>query len=165
MSSKRKVEPVERETQSPELARLIEIYDAFVEGRLECIPKYFHEHGCYRPSGVFPGMLDRYVGHKEIAEFWHAATEPWEWLQIETGRTMARGEDVVAQIWLTGRGRQSRVEVKGVEAGHLVRFRKLKIVEFLAFPTWDLAVEHLEGSAGRGGSRPRQKLPQVDREV
>jgi hypothetical protein len=78
-------------------------------------------------------MRERYLGHEEIAEFWHAATEPWESLQIETGRTMARGEDVVAQIWLTGRGRHSRVEVRGVEAGHLVRFRELKIVEFLAF--------------------------------
>ncbi len=94
-------------------------------------------------------MRERYVGHDEIREFWHAATEPWESLQIEIGRTMARGEDVVAQIWLTGRGRQSRVEVRGVEAGHLVRFRELKIVEFLAFATWDLAVEHLEGLAGR----------------
>jgi hypothetical protein len=147
MSSNWKVEAVDGETQSPELARLFDIYDAFVDGRLECIPEYFHPHGCYRPSGVFPGMLDRYVGHEEIAEFWHAATEPWESLQIETGRTMARGEDVVAQIWLTGRGRHSRVEVKGVEAGHLVRFRELKIVEFLAFATWDLALEHLEGPA------------------
>ena len=100
---------------------------------------------------MFPGMRERYVGHEEIAEFWHAATEPWESLQIETGRTMARGEDVVAQIWLTGRGRHSRVEVRGVEAGHLVRFRELKIVEFLAFATWDLAVEHLERSAGSDG--------------
>ena len=91
----------------------------------------------------FPGMLDRYVGHEEISEFWHAATEPWESLQIEIGRTMVRGEDVVAQIWLTGRGRQSQVEVKGVEAGHLVRFQELRIVEFLAFPTWDQAVAEL----------------------
>ena len=130
------------------MARLFEIYDAFVEGRLERIPDYFDAHGFYRTSGVFPGMRERYVGHDEIREFWHAATEPWESLQIEIGHTMARGEDVVAQIWLTGRGRQSRVEVKGVEAGHLVRFRELKIVEFLAFATWDLAVEHLEGLAG-----------------
>ena len=137
------------------MARLFEIYDAFVEGRLERIPEYFDAHGFYRTSGVFPGMRERYVGHDEIREFWHAATEPWESLQIEIGRTMSRGEDVVAQIWLTGRGRQSRVEVKGVEAGHLVRFRGLKIVEFLAFATWDLAVEHLEGLAGRGGSGAR----------
>ena len=153
-----KGEAVERETRSPELARLFDIYDAFVEGRLECIPEYFDAHGCYKTSGVFPGMRDRYVGHEEIAEFWHAAT-PWEWLQIEIGQTMARGVDVVAQIWLTGRGRQSRVEVRGVEAGHLVRFRELKIVEFLAVATWDLAVEHLEGAAGRGRSQPRQKAP------
>ncbi len=132
------------ETQSPELARLFDIYDAFVEGRLECIPEYFEERGCYRTSGVFPGMRDRYVGHDEIAQFWHAATEPWESLQIEIGRTLVRGADVVAQIWLHGRGRHSRVEVKGVEAGHLVRFRDLKIVEFLAFASWDLALEHLE---------------------
>ncbi len=40
---------------------------------------------------------------------------------------------MVAQIWLNGRGRESGVEVKGVEAGHLVRFRELKIIEFVAF--------------------------------
>jgi len=131
--------------ESPELARLLDIYDAFVEGRLQCIPEYFDPGGSYRPSGVFPGMRDRYVGHDEIVEFWHAATEPWESLRFELGRTLVRGDDVVAQIWLHGRGRHSRIEVKGVEAGHLVRFRELKIVEFLAFPSWDLAVEHLEG--------------------
>jgi ketosteroid isomerase-like protein len=144
---------------SPELARLFEIYDAFVEGRLECIPEYFDPQGCYRPSGVFPGMKDRYVGHEEIVEFWHAATEPWESLEIEVGNTDVRGEDVVAQIWLSGRGRESGIEVKGVEAGHLVRFRNLKIVEYLAFPTWDLALEHLNqltaGRAGRAGRDPR----------
>ena len=136
---------MEPQAQSPELERLFDIYDAFVQGRLECIPAYFHEDGWYRTSGVFPGMRDRYVGHDEIVEFWHAATEPWESLRFELGRTLVRGDDVVAQIWLHGRGRHSRIEVKGVEAGHLVRFQELKIVEFLAFPSWDLAVEHLEG--------------------
>ena len=131
-------------SQSPELARLLDVYDAFVEGRLECIPEYFDPQGSYRPSGVFPGMRDRYVGHEEIVDFWHASTEPWETLRLDIGRTMVRGQDVVTQIWLSGRGRESGVEVEGVEAGHLVRFRELKIVEFLAFPTWDLAVEHLE---------------------
>jgi hypothetical protein len=99
-------------------------------------------------------MRDRYVGHEEIVDFWHAATEPWESLRIEIGRTMVRGQDVVAQIWLSGRGRESGIEVKGVEAGHLVRFQELKIVEFLAFATWDLALEHLEGAEGHAGSRP-----------
>ena len=85
---------------------------------------------------MFPGMRDCFVGHQEIAEFSHAATEPWGSLRIDTGRTMARGEVGVAQISLSGLGRQSQVEVRGVEAGHLVRFQELKIVEFLAFPSW-----------------------------
>jgi ketosteroid isomerase-like protein len=131
------------EASSPELARLVEVYDAFVEGRLECIPEYFAPDGSYRPSGVFPGLRDRYEGHEGIADLWHASTEPWEWLQIEIGRTLVRGADVVVQIWLHGRGRESQVEVRGVEAGHLVRFRDLKIVEFLAFPSWDLALAEL----------------------
>ena len=129
--------------RSPELARLFDIYDAFVHGRLECIPEYFDPEGFYKTSGVFPGMRDRYVGHEEIAEFWHSATEPWASLEIEIGRTMVRGDAVVAQIWLNGRGRESGVEVKGVEAGHVVRFRELKIIEFLAFASWDLALEQL----------------------
>jgi ketosteroid isomerase-like protein len=134
------------EASSPELARLLEVYDAFVEGRLECIPEYFAPDGSYRPSGVFPGMRDRYEGHDGIADLWHASTEPWEWLQIDIGRTLVQDTDVVAQIWLSGRGRESQVEVRGVEAGHLVRFRELKIVEFLAFPSWELAVsENAEG--------------------
>jgi hypothetical protein len=82
-------------------------------------------------------MRDRYVGHDGIADLWHASTEPWEWIRIEPGKTLVSGTDVVAQIWLHGRGLESQVEVKGVEAGHLVRFRDLKIVEFLAFPTWE----------------------------
>jgi SnoaL-like protein len=131
------------EATSPELARLLEVYDAFVEGRLECIPEYFVPDGSYRPSGVFPGLRDRYEGHDGIADLWHASTEPWEWLQIDIGRTLVRDTVVVAQIWLSGRGRESQVEVRGVEAGHLVRFRNLKIVEFLAFPSWELALSEL----------------------
>jgi ketosteroid isomerase-like protein len=131
------------EASSPELARLLEVYDAFVEGRLECIPEYFAPDGSYRPSGVFPGMRDRYDGHDGIADLWHASTEPWEWLQIDIGRTLVRDTDVVSQIWLSGRGRESQVEVRGVEAGHLVRFRDGKIVEFLAFPSWELALSEL----------------------
>jgi ketosteroid isomerase-like protein len=131
------------EASSPELARLLEVYDAFVEGRLECIPEYFAPDGSYRPSGVFPGMRDRYEGHDGIADLWHASTEPWESLQIDIGRTLVRDTDVVSQIWLSGRGRESQVEVRGVEAGHLVRFRDGKIVEFLAFPSWELALSEL----------------------
>jgi hypothetical protein len=131
------------EATSPELARLLEVYDAFVEGRLECIPEYFAPDGSYRPSGVFPGLRDRYEGHDGIADLWHASTEPWEWLQIDIGRTLVRDTVVVAQIWLSGRGRESQVEVRGVEAGHLVRFRNLKIVECLAFPSWELALSEL----------------------
>jgi ketosteroid isomerase-like protein len=137
------------EAGSPELDRLFDVYDAFVEGRLECIPEYFAPDASYRPSGVFPGMRDRYVGHQGIADLWHASTEPWEWIRIETGRTRVSGTDVVAQIWLHGRGRESQVEVRGVEAGHLVRFRDLKIVEFLAFPTWDEALVGLDRDTSR----------------
>lgn len=133
------------EPQSPLLARLRDVYEAFVEGRLDCIPDFFAPDAWYRPSGVFPGMLDRYVGHSGIAEMWHASTEPWEWLQLAVGQTLVRGQCVVAQIWLQGRGRESGVDVKGVEAGHLVRFRDLEIVEFLAFPTWDEALRQLDG--------------------
>jgi ketosteroid isomerase-like protein len=131
------------EASSPELARLLEVYDAFVDGRLGCIPEYFAPEASYRPSGVFPGLRDRYEGHDGIADLWHVSTEPWEWLQIDVGRTLVRGTDVVAQIWLSGRGRESQVEVRGVEAGHLVRFRDVKIVEFLAFPSWELALTEL----------------------
>ena len=136
------------EASSPELARLLEVYDAFVEGRLECIPEYFAPDGSYRPSGVFPGMRDRYVGHREIVEFWQAATEAWDSLQLEVGKTHVRGEDVVAQIWLSGRGRESGLDVEGIEAGHFVRFRSLKIVEFLAFPSWELALTELVPEQG-----------------
>jgi ketosteroid isomerase-like protein len=131
---------------SPQLERLFEVYDAFAAGRLECIPEYFTADASYRPSGVFPGMRDRYLGHEGISDLWHASTEPWEWIRIETGRTHVSGTDVVAQIWLHGRGLESKVEVHGVEAGHLVRFRDLKIVEFLAFPTWEEALAELRAA-------------------
>jgi ketosteroid isomerase-like protein len=131
------------EASSPELERLLEVYDAFCAGSLERISEFFAPDASYRPSGVFPGMRDRYVGHEGVADLWHASTEPWEWIRIETGQTLASGTDVVAQIWLHGRGRESQVEVHGVEAGHLVRFRDLKIVEFLAFPTYEEALAEL----------------------
>ncbi len=46
-------------------------------------------------------------------------------------------------MWLDGRGLGSGIDVR-FEAGHVVRFRELKIVEFLAFPDWAAALEHWE---------------------
>jgi len=133
-------------TASQELNRLFEIYEAFANGRLEMIPEFFDPEGFYRTSGTFPGMRDRYVGHEEIATFWHAATEPWERLEIDTGETLARPGCVAAQVWIDGRGLGSGIDVR-IEAGHVVRFRELRIVEFLAFPTWDAARAEWERSA------------------
>ena len=131
---------VER-TSDQQLTRLLEAYEAFASGHLERIPELFDPTGFYRTSGKFPGMRDRYVGHDEIATFWHAATEAWERLEIETGQTIVGDNCVAAQVWLDGRGLGSGIDVR-FEAGHVVRFRGLKIVEFLAFPDWNAAREH-----------------------
>ena len=130
-------------TSSQQLNRLLEAYEAFADGRLERIPDLFDPEGFYRTSGMFPGMRERYDGHEEIAAFWHAATEAWERLEIEAGQTIARNDRVVAQVWLDGRGLGSGIDVR-FEAGHVVRFRDLRIVEFLAFPTWEAALAEWE---------------------
>jgi ketosteroid isomerase-like protein len=127
----------------PLVERLFETYDAFAHGRLERIPELFDPDGYYRTSGVFPGMRERYTGYEEIAEFWHQSTEPWEHLEIETGRTLTRDDRVAAEVWLVGRGLGSGVDVR-IEAGHLVRFRELKIVEFHAFAEYAMALAELE---------------------
>ena len=132
-------------TSSQELERLFETYEAFAQGRLERIPELFDPEGFYRTSGVFPGMRERYVGHQEIATFWHAATEPWERLEIETGRTVVRDGCVAAEVWLVGRGLGSGIDVR-INAGHVVLFRELMIVEFLAFSTWEMALAEWEAS-------------------
>jgi ketosteroid isomerase-like protein len=119
--------------------RMLETYDAFVAGKLERIPEFFAPDGFYRTSGVFPGMQERYVGHDGIAEFWHAANEPWEWFEIEPLRTTTDGDCVVAEVQFRGRGAGSGVEVT-IEAGHLVRFRDGLIVEFAAFASWEQAL-------------------------
>ena len=103
-------------TSSQQLNRLLEAYEAFADGRLERIPDLFDPEGFYRTSGMFPGMRERYVGHEEIATFWHAATEAWERLEIEVGQTIARDDRVVAQVWLDGRGLGSGIDVR-FEAG------------------------------------------------
>jgi hypothetical protein len=133
----------------PLVERLHETYDAFAHGRLELIPELFDPAGFYRTSGVFPGMRDRYTGHDEIAEFWHQSTEPWEHLEIETGRAQTRDDRVASEVWLVGRGLGSGVDVR-IEAGHVVRFRELKIVEFLAFVSDAMALEELEAANGSG---------------
>lgn len=121
------------------VARLLETYDAFVEGELERIPEFFDPDGFYRTSGVFPGMQERYVGHDGISEFWHAANEPWESFEIEPLRTAAQGDCVAAEVQFRGRGAGSGVEVT-IEAGHLVRYRDGLIVEFAAFASWEQAL-------------------------
>ena len=121
------------------ITRLLETYDAFVAGALDRIPEFFDPAGFYRSSGVFVGMKERYVGHKEIEEFWHAANEPWEYFEIEPRRTAADGDCVVAEVRFTGRGLGSGVEVT-IDAGHLVRFRDGLILELSAYASWDEAL-------------------------
>ena len=120
-------------------ARLLETYQAFVEGQLDRIPEFFDPDGVYRTSGVFPGMQEIYRGHEEIEAFWHAANEPWESFEIEPRRTAAHGDCVVAEVRFTGRGAGSGVEVT-IDAGHLVRFRDGLIVEFSAYASWERAL-------------------------
>ncbi len=88
-------------------------------------------------------MDDEYRGHARIEELWHASTEAWETLQIEPWRTAEFGDCVVAEAHMEGIGAESGLEVK-FEAGHLVRFRDGLIVEFLAFPTFEEALEAAE---------------------
>jgi ketosteroid isomerase-like protein len=133
------------------IARLLETYDAFVEGQLERIPEFFDPDGFYRTSGVFPGMQERYVGHDGIAEFWHAANEPWEWFEIEPLRTAAEGDCVAAEVQFRGRGAGSGVEVT-IEAGHLVRFRDGSIIEFAAFASWEQALAAFERCPARAAA-------------
>jgi ketosteroid isomerase-like protein len=125
--------------------RVLETYDAFVAGELDRIGDFFHPEGFYRTSGVFPGMQERYVGHEEIAVFWHAANEPWEEFRIEPRQAVANGDCVVAEVRFSGTGLGSGVEVT-IDAGHLVRFRDGLIVEFAAYASWEeaLAAAQLE---------------------
>ena len=62
-----------------------------------------------------------------------------------TGRTVARDDCVAAEVWLEGRGLGSGIDVR-IDAGHVVRFRELMIVEFLAFATWDMALAEWQAS-------------------
>ncbi len=128
---------------SDNATRLLETYDAFVAGELERIPEFFDPDGFYRTSGVFPGMQERYVGHDGIAEFWHAANEPWAWFEIEPLRTIVHGDCVAAEVQFRGRGAGSGVEVT-IAAGHLVRFRDEMIVEFAAFASWEQALAEFD---------------------
>ncbi len=120
--------------------RLLETYEAFVAAELDRIPEFFDPEGSYRASGLFPGIKSRYQGHEGIAEFWHAANEPWESFEIEPLRTLADGDRVVAEVRFIGLGAGSGVEVR-LDAGHLVRFRDGLIVEFCAYSSWEQALE------------------------
>lgn len=128
--------------------RLLDVYDAFMNAELDRIPEFFASEGCYRASGVFPGIKSVYRGHAEIRDFWHAANEPWEQFEIEICRTLARDERVVAEVRFRGRGLGSGVEVAR-DVGHLVNFRDGLIVEFSAYGSWDeaLAAAGIEASA------------------
>ena len=125
---------------SSNLDRLRETYHAFEHGQLERIPELFAPDGFYRTSGVFVGMDDEYRGHARIEEFWHASTEAWERLAVEMRRSAEYGDRVAAEVHMEGIGVESGLEFR-FEAGHLVRFRDGLIVEFLAFPTWEQALE------------------------
>jgi ketosteroid isomerase-like protein len=125
---------------SGNVTRVREIYHAFEQGQLERIPEFFAPDGYYRTSGVFVGMADEYRGHARIEELWHASTEAWERLTIEVGRIEEYEDWVVAEALFEGIGAESGLEVK-FAAGHVVRFRDGLIVDFLAFATWEQALE------------------------
>jgi len=127
------------------VTRLLEVYEAFGDGRLDLIPEFFEPEALYRSSGVFPGMAEVYRGHDGIAELWRASNEPWERFEIEALRTEAEDDWVAAEVRFTGRGAGSGVEVT-IEVGHLVRFRRRRIVELAAFASWEQAL----AAVGRG---------------
>jgi ketosteroid isomerase-like protein len=130
---------------SPNVARLLETYDAFVHGRLDKIPVLFDPDGFYSSSGMFVGIDEVYRGHQRIAEMWYASTEAWETLNIEAGRIEERGDCVVAEAHFSGIGAESGLEVDFTMA-HLVRYRDGLIVEFAGFPGLDEALAALEAS-------------------
>jgi ketosteroid isomerase-like protein len=132
---------------SRNITRLRETYHAFDHGQLERIPEFFAPDGFYRSSGVFVGMDAEYRGHDRIEELWHASTEAWETLAIEMWRTAEYGDWVVAEAHMEGIGAESGLEV-AFEAGHLVRFGDGLILEFLAFPDFEQALEAAERLSG-----------------
>jgi NAD-dependent deacetylase len=67
---------------SPHRAVIEQAYSAWnsddVDGFLETI----HPEIVWEPSGLYPGLAMRYVGHEGVRRFWTAFKEPWEWLEI-----------------------------------------------------------------------------------
>ena len=101
--------------------RLLETYQAFVEGQLDRIPEFFAPDGVYRNERDVPGNAgDLARGTTEIEAFWHAANEPWESFEIEPRRSAASRRLRRSRKCGSRAAAPAAVVEATIDAGHLV---------------------------------------------
>jgi ketosteroid isomerase-like protein len=107
--------------------------------------------GCFDPEVEVredPSVPDAggYHGHGGLLQWMHVMESNWDEFHVSAERLVESGDDVVALHSVTGRGRESGVEVNGRFAS-IFTLRDGRVVRWTIFAGWGPALE----AAGLGG--------------
>ena len=86
-------------------------YEHFNEENIDELLAMLHPDFIYTSSGAFPDFDPTYQGRDGFERFLQNQAAPWEHLQIHVGAILDRGDHVIVEIHLRGKGVESGIEV------------------------------------------------------
>ncbi|MGI8512925.1 MAG: nuclear transport factor 2 family protein [Solirubrobacteraceae bacterium] len=88
------------------------------------------------------GMPDTQVVHgiAAVRDFFKSWSEAWDARHWEPRRTRSGGDQVVVEVRMSGRGRQSGLVTEAI-FGQLYTFRAGRVIRYVAYPSYDEALE------------------------
>jgi uncharacterized protein (TIGR02246 family) len=124
---------------SPHRAIVEQAYAAWNARDLEAFLATLDPNVVWEPSGVFPGIGDRYVGHSGVRRFWRAFYEPWESLEISQSEMRELGPDtILVHVHFRACGRDG-IEVLR-DFGQWYELRDGLLVRWRSWSTWEEAL-------------------------
>jgi uncharacterized protein len=123
-------------------------YEAFNSGDIESALQPFSADIEWVVPDVLPDP-GPFRGPEGVRRFWNMWQETFDDFRVEVEELTDLGENVIAQVRIRGRGKDSGVEVVTPSAPHVWTLRGGKVVRMEMFPTRAAALDAL-GLEGAG---------------
>jgi ketosteroid isomerase-like protein len=125
--------------ESPHLEVVRRGFAGWNSGEVERFLETIHPEIVWQPSGVFPGLADRYEGHDGIREFWRDFTELWEMIEVRYGETRDIPPDsVLVRVHFSARGRGGIPVERDLVQRY--RIRDGLLIEMHSYASWENAL-------------------------
>jgi ketosteroid isomerase-like protein len=86
-------------------------YDLFNERLLDELLAMLQPDFIYTSSGAFPDFDAVYRGREGFARFHETQAAAWEYFRVEVGSILDRGDHLIVEVHLHGKGLESGIEV------------------------------------------------------